>query len=98
MSPVVVAVDWRWGMMIMIVLRLLMVDQRIGGLTSKSALNSSKVLSFFVLNFWGVDWNAVDRCWSIFVDRSFVVMMESSLGFSVGGEVSVFSGDDFWGL
>jgi hypothetical protein len=27
-----------------------------------------------------------------------VVVVETSLGFSDGGKVSVFSGNDFWGL
>lgn len=94
----VVAVGWSWSVMVVVVGLRLMIDQGVGRLASKSALNGSKVLSFFVLDFWGVNWDSVNWCWGISVDWSFVVMVESSFGFSVGGEVSVFSGNNFWSL
>lgn len=64
MGPVVVAVDWSWSLMMM-VLRLMV---NISVLTGECALNGSKVLSFFVLDFRSVDWDAVDWCWGITID------------------------------
>lgn len=82
------------------VLRLVMILRlvNIGGMTRECTLDGGEVLCFFVLDFRGVDWNAVDWCWGISVDWSLVVMVKSSGGFSVSGEVSVFSSNDLWSL
>jgi hypothetical protein len=62
-----------------------------------------------MLDLSSIDWDSIDWCWcsfirlvvvcwSVFVDRTFVVVVDTSLGFSVGGEVFVFSSENFVGL
>lgn len=63
----VLVIAFNWSGVVVVVGQLGCVDQGVGGLTGKGALDGSEVLGFFVLNFRGVDWDSVDWSWGVSV-------------------------------